>query len=101
MEVTQRIVANAAKYFREGNYQEALSLYQQAAKYYDARFFSANIALCQWRINGTRPAESIVPGSPAESRRLSKQLDETQGLLERYYRRCQELEYQLMETATS
>jgi len=96
MDVTQSIVANAAKYFREGHYQEALNLYQQAAKLYDSRFFSANIALCQQRINGKQQHEPVLPGSPAESR----QLKETQGLLEHYYRRCQELEYQLLETAT-
>ena len=96
MDVTQRIVANAAKYFREGNYQEALSLYQQAAKLYDTRFFRANIAVCQQRINGKKPSDQVRQALPAESR----QLKETQGLLEHYYRRCQELEYQLLETAT-
>lgn len=97
MDVTQRIVANASKNFREGNYQEALNLYQQAATLYDSAFFSANIALCEQRIKGELVYKQSLAGSPAESR----QLVETQSLLEHYYRRCQELEYQLLETATS
>ncbi|MGP9632694.1 hypothetical protein ACT3R7_06475 [Halomonas sp. AOP43-A1-21] len=95
MVVTKRIVANASKKFREGNYQEALSLYQKADQFYDGGFFSANITLCQQRINKENGSEPVLPGSPAESR----QLKETQSLLEHYYNRCQELEYSLLETA--
>ncbi|ATH79327.1 hypothetical protein LG409_06165 [Halomonas sp. NyZ770] len=96
MDVTQRIVASASKSFREGNYQEALNLYQKAATLYDSAFFSANIALCEQRIKGEPEHKQVLAGSPAESRQLA----ETQSLLEHYYRRCQELEYQLLETAT-
>lgn len=95
MIVTKRIVANASKNFREGNYQEALSLYQKANQFYEGGFFNANITLCQQRINKEGASELVLPGSPAESR----QLKETQSLLEHYYKRCQELEYTLLETA--
>lgn len=97
MNLSQQVVAKASQSFRHGNYQEALTLYQKAATLYGSQLFSANITLCQQRLDTQHDKQPVLPGSPAESR----QLKETQGLLEHYYRRCQELEYQLLENATS
>lgn len=94
MDVTTSIVANAAKQYREGNYREALTLYQKAASAYGSALFNANIMLCEQRLKGNTQ-KTVLPGSPAESR----QLNETQELLEYYYRRCQELEYKLLDSA--
>lgn len=95
MDVTTSIVASASKQYREGNYQEALTLYQKAAAVYGSSLFKLNITLCEQRLRSNDQREPVLPGSPAES----KQLSETQELLEYYYRRCQELEYKLLENA--
>ncbi|WP_030071917.1 hypothetical protein [Halomonas alkaliantarctica] len=93
MDVTTSIVASASKHYREGNYREALTFYQKAAATYGSALFKTNIMLCEQRLKTSSTKEPVLPGSPAESRQLS----ETQHLLEHYYQRCQELEYQLLE----
>ncbi|MGP9658457.1 hypothetical protein ACT3S5_10485 [Halomonas sp. AOP31-B1-25] len=95
MDVATSIVASASKHYLAGNYDEALRLYKQAAAAYGNTLFEANITLCEKRLKGGGSVNPVLPGSPAESR----QLIETQGLLEHYYRRCQELEYQLLDNA--
>lgn len=94
MDVTTSIVANAARQYREGKYREALALYQKAANTYGSALFKANIMLCEQRLQPKGKAPVLL-GSPA----VSRQLTETQELLEYYYHRCQELEYTLLDNA--
>lgn len=92
----KNLVKRAYEAFKLNNYSEALTLYQKAAVTYGGEFFKVNITLCEQRLKGSKSKDPVLPGSPAESR----QLNETQRLLEHYYCRCQELEYQLLDNAT-
>lgn len=84
---TQVIVKIAMEHFKQGRYKQAKTFYEQAAKRYGDHLFSNTIRLCDLRIKQTN-FDKIAYSTP--------QLEETQKLLEHYYTRCQELEYQLL-----
>lgn len=90
------LVKRAHSAFKQCEYQHAIELYQQAAYQYGQSMFDANIRLCEKRL--TKPGQAIqaAPQSAANTP-IAQQLDETQTLLEHYYRRCQELEYRLQD----
>lgn len=96
------IVKKAASAFQQGDYANAERLYQQAAERYGKHLFAANITLCQ-RGSSQRLAGSKSTGpidnqhQTTASSSVERQLSETQKLLEYYFTRCQELEYQQSE----
>lgn len=100
---TSTIVKQAVACFKQGDFSQAKRLYQQAADQYGPRLFANNIRLCELRIGqpaANQPlieatAKSAVTNNSAED--LSRQLAETQTLLEHYYTKCQQMEYQLMD----
>lgn len=62
------IVRRANDAFKKGDYQNAKSLYQQAAEQYGVQLFNTNIKLCEYRINNPGIARSVtLPKSVAES----------------------------------
>jgi hypothetical protein len=88
--------ANAA--FRQRDYSRAKRLYQQAAAHYGGSLFEANLTLCERRLQSPSEANaSVLSQSGGDSSAVSRQLAETQKLLEQYFARCQELEHQLMD----
>lgn len=104
------IVKQAVEHFRKGNYPQARRHYQQAAHQYGHHLFANSIRLCELRMASTNARPPQDPGSasstqepaqaPATARSASnidRQLEDTQQLLEHYFARCQELEYQLMD----
>lgn len=95
------IVRRAVTLFKEGDFKQAKSLYQQAASEYGSRLFANNIRLCELRMGqpaANQPLEVNQPvASGGDVPELARQLDETQKLLEHYYTRCREMEYQLMD----
>lgn len=94
------IVKHANAAFRQGDYHTAKQLYQQAANQYGSRLFEVNLALCERRMQSSAVANpNALPtsGIGSNSSAISRQLAETQALLEHYYARCQELEHQLMD----
>ena len=97
----QSIVKQAVTLFKQGEFKQAKSLYQQAANQYGSRLFTYNIQLCERRMG--QPAVSHSPliktslSLTSDSLEVAQQLDETQKLLEYYYSKCQEMEYQLMD----
>tara|TARA_Y100001001_G_scaffold163790_1_gene193870 strand:+ start:13176 stop:13472 length:297 start_codon:yes stop_codon:yes gene_type:complete len=94
----QSIIKQATQHFRKGDFQRAKASYQQAAELYGTRLFANSIRLCELRM-GQQIAPEKGPATPAlgNGNDVSRQLEETQNLLEHYYTRCQELEYQLMD----
>lgn len=84
------IVQQAMAHFKAGDYAQAKTCYQQAADRYGAHLFAKNVQLCELRLGKTQVA--AVVHSPE-----AVQLTQTQALLEHYYTRCQELEYQLID----
>lgn len=82
--------------FNQGDYQSAKALYQKAASKYGHNLFDANIYLCDQRLRNQVKHDGATP-KLSEAIPASQQLEETQSLLEHYYRRCQELEYQLQD----
>lgn len=104
------IVPRAISAYNRGDYQTAKALYQEAARRYGESLFSANLQLCQKALRNDEASmentaagnfavttsEGDSPGDDATSA-VSRQLAETQTLLEKYYSRCQELEHQLMD----
>lgn len=87
--------ANAA--FRQRDYSRAKRLYQQAAAHYGGSLFEANLALCERRLqSSSAPSTQATRGDDSHPA-VSRQLAETQKLLEQYFARCQELEHQLMD----
>lgn len=101
------IVRRAVTLFKEGDFKQAKSLYQQAADQYGSQLFANNIRLCELRM--AQPAvnqKRVKPREPngnasGDTSELSRQLDETQKLLEYYYTRAREMEYQLMDRKQS
>lgn len=106
------IVKKATGAFQKGDYRTAKELYQQAADRYGQHLFSANIILCERALESGRPdalsqqVRHLNDGQPAQGAGgeqsepdgpIVKQLAETQSLLEHYFSRCQELEYQLLD----
>lgn len=108
----ESIVQLAVAHFKQGHYQQAKTFYQQAAKEYGHHLFANSIRLCELRMNapvrngsfvstpvmtGTQVSAQPRPESIQDEATLAGQLEETQKLLEHYFKRCQELEYQLLD----
>lgn len=94
------LVAQAVQHYRQGDYKQALKHYQQAAAKYGQHLFKANVQLCEQKLNGKalQPAATSLPqANTSNSHALAQQLEQTQQLLEHYYTRTQELEYQLKD----
>lgn len=91
------LVRRARAAFEASDYSLAKSLYQQAEDKYGEGFFKANLVICENRIKRqSRVDESDDVAKEGKPRhRIEQQLSDTQALLEHYYRRCQEFEYQL------
>lgn len=89
----QSIVKQASAHFRKGEYEQAKTCYQHAGKLYGLELFANSIRLCELRLG--RPRQYPKPATTGNS--TEQQLADTQKLLERYYTRCQELEYQLLD----
>lgn len=103
----QPIVKQANTHFTKGDFERAKACYQQAAQVYGHRLFANSIRLCDLRLNrpAVEPSVAELPAAPvpavvANESQAVRQLEETQQLLEHYYTRCQELEYQLIDTKT-
>lgn len=90
------IVKRATQAFNQGNYQKAKRLYLQAAEKYGEKLFTANLTLCERALNNIPIQQRNVSADVVPALQISRQLAETQKLLEHYYNRCQELEYQLI-----
>ncbi|WP_404416381.1 hypothetical protein LG277_03315 [Vreelandella aquamarina] len=90
------LVKQAHHAFKQDDYQSAKALYQKAASKYGQNLFDANIYLCEQRLRNQVKHDGATP-KLSEAISASQQLEETQSLLEHYYRRCQELEYQLQD----
>ncbi len=101
------IVKQAVALFKQGDFKQAKSLYQQAADQYGSQLFANNIRLCELRMAQPAVNQKLVkPREPngdasGDTSELSRQLDETQKLLEYYYTRAREMEYQLMDRKQS
>ncbi|MGR7921049.1 hypothetical protein ACU6RQ_08060 [Zobellella denitrificans] len=95
------LVVQAVQHYRRGDFKQALHYYQQAAQKYGQHLFKANLQLCKQKINGTKhaslPVTTTTPAQVNGDSNLVLQLQETQKLLEHYYNRTQELEYQLLD----
>ncbi|MBB3142607.1 hypothetical protein [Halomonas organivorans] len=103
------IVKKATSAFQKGDYRTARELYQQAADRYGHHLFSANLTLCERALKNGRPTSTgstkpvILSALESQERHavkdsnIAEQLAETQSLLEHYFLRCQELEYQLVD----
>lgn len=90
------LVKRAHDAFKQNDYQNAITLYQQAAYQYGQSLFDVNIKICEQRLQKSGQVIQHAPKS-AETIPIAQQLAETQELLEYYYRRCQELEYRLQD----
>lgn len=89
----QSLTQRASEAFLKGNYSQALNLYKEAADIYGETIFAVNIILCERKLARTVaiPTQKIFPPS------IEQQLAKTQLLLEHYFNRTQELEYQLID----
>ena len=94
--MTTQIVKRAGAAYKQGDYQKAKQLYQQAAAQYGQHLFTANLVLCDKALQGQSPTAAAASREPSGAA-LGQQLAETQRLLEHYFARCQKLEYQLMD----
>ena len=90
------LVKRAHDAFNQGEYQDAIVRYQQAAYQYGQHIFDINIRICEKRLQKPGQVIKSAPKS-AETTPIDQQLVETQELLEHYYRRCQELDYRLQD----
>lgn len=108
----ESIVQLAVTHFKQGHYQQAKTFYQQAAEKYGPHLFANSIRLCELRMKTPAAKNSLTSatatnkasasaqsgtGATKHETSLARQLEETQKLLERYFKRCQELEYQLLD----
>lgn len=96
----QSIVKQATAHFRKGDYSRARVCYQKAGELYGTTLFANSIRLCELRMGTAAPKQAAKPNACAQSTATTDtetQLAETQSLLEHYYTRCQELEYQLLD----
>lgn len=92
------VVKQAMQAFRQGNYAAAKVLYQKAAQQYGAHLFKANLYLCdKYAGSGSKGPVAMLESTASQADQAQRQLQETQQLLEHYYQRCQELEYQRLE----
>ena len=95
---TSALVKDAAELFKAKQFQQAKELYIEAAKVLGERNFSINIALCDQKISGrSLPILSDTKANVVVEGGNSDQLAQTQALLEKYFNRCQELEYKLLD----
>jgi len=103
----QSVVKQATQHFKKGDYSRAKACYQKAGELYGTPLFANSIRLCELRMSKPRaqtPGGVIAAPGPASQAApqasnpgAERQLQETQRLLEHYYTRCQELEYQLLD----
>ncbi|NYS60328.1 hypothetical protein [Vreelandella salicampi] len=94
------LVQRANSAFKKGDYRSAKALYQEAANQYGSQLFAANVAVCEKALAKGRPKKinaALTPQPRLSNDAISQQLSDTQQLLEHYYNRCQELEYQLID----
>lgn len=96
------LVKNAAKLFAAKQFEEAKKLYLKASDLFGKQNFALNITLCEKVLN-PEPHEIINTGVVSHSSETisdsiaAEQLAKTQSLLEYYFKRCQELEYKLLD----
>ena len=92
-------ISQAAEHYKAGDYQRALSLYQQAGKIIGSQFVQANIQLCQQHLGiAVAPTSINDPlGQPTAPPNLQEQLSQTQALLEEYHQRYQQCRIDAME----
>ena len=101
----QSVVKQATQHFKKGDYSRAKACYQKAGELYGTPLFANSIRLCELRLGNPVTHQGVLPAAtpktPAQPTATTtdteKQLAETQSLLEHYYTRCQELEYQLLD----
>lgn len=89
----QSLTKKPASAFLKGEYAQALAYYKQAAEIYGEANFRINITLCERRMGRAISRDQNDSSRPT----LEQQLAKTQQLLEHYFNRTQELEYQLMD----
>jgi len=87
------LVERAYDAFCQSRYQIARDLYQEAAKLYGYGMFDFNIRACEQRLANGSESRNPADISPQSIDCIKQQLNDTQLLLEYYYRRCRELEY--------
>ncbi|MCO7227692.1 hypothetical protein NH398_00385 [Halomonas sp. CnH100-B] len=98
MSVEPLVIKRAMQAFRKGDYATAKMFYQKAAKQYGAHLFKANLYLCdKYAGSGSKQLTAMPESMTGQADQAQRQLQETQQLLEHYYQRCQELEYQRLE----
>ena len=90
----RHIVKDATEAFSSGQFRTALNLYLKAAEKYGPTLFEANIKFCKTRLADKQEVEPKQVTRPAIT--VEEQLAQTQELLEYYFIRSQELEYQLL-----
>lgn len=92
----ETIVKQASSALKAGNYQAACELFKKAAERYGQKLFEVNIRHCQRKLAeiGELPGGAV----PQAAMSVSKQLRQTQQLLEHYVKRCQELEYRILDS---
>ena len=99
-------IQKAAEHFSRGEFEAAHRLYLKAASQLGDGLVRANLLLCERRMQQrARPHEAIPQPHSKHSEKtdrseVEQQLAETQRLLEHYFNRCQELEYQLTDIGT-
>lgn len=97
----QEIVENAAQYFKQGDFHKARELYQRVASRYGVSIVEVNLSLCDQAINPSRKMTFADNGEEATiysnsgvinapTQQISRQLQETQLLLEKYFILSQE-----------
>lgn len=99
------IVKKAAHAFQQGDYAVAKQFYQQASERYGHQLFAVNITLCEraltpgYALKASSEAAQLVDNTSQKlpSGATEQQLQETQQMLEHYFTRCQQLEYQLLD----
>ena len=106
MKASSGNIHKAAEHFSRGEFEAAHRLYLKAASQLGDGLVRANLLLCERRMQQrARPHEAIPQPTPTHSEKtdrskVEEQLAETQRLLEHYFNRCQELEYQLTDFGT-
>jgi len=97
----QEIVENAARCFKQGDFHTARELYQKVAAYYGESIVVVNLSLCNQAIKNSYKMTSAVDEEGAteyrkcdvfnaSTQQISRQLQETQSLLEKYFILSQE-----------
>ncbi|BBO56831.1 hypothetical protein [Cobetia sp. AM6] len=92
----QEVVENAARCFKQGDFHRAREMYQKVAAYYGESIVSVNLSLCDQAIKASCWVPSTAGGKETEdysdeeninpsTQKISRQLQETQSLLEKYF----------------